>query len=377
MKKGRKTLMFSAVAMLLMLSGCASSDSAQEAEELLEPAGVWNSTVKVVCQDLKVSEYLNGIVTATTYELAFEIDGVVTECDVLPGDTVEKYQMLVTLDEEERAAQLEEIDEQYERLKTQYEFENELWEQETLPMQAAWEELYAAVLAGTASREQQLEEELMALALEERESEYGKRLEEQEEALSQLEEEYTSVNWGMTKNHLCSPCDGVVVSVNVREGDAVLAGHCVIAVADYSDCYIKYEKYYSETSFNKNLYARGYIGENAFEVEYMSYTADELRAGTDFSTGMIALPARFSFDANAVDWSMGASAIVELVSDYAKNVLCVRRDAVYSDLTGDYVYKNVDGSRQRVNIVTGLENELFVEILEGDLYEGDEVYVQE
>jgi multidrug efflux pump subunit AcrA (membrane-fusion protein) len=359
------------LAVLLGTAGCTKAAPQTEQESLLDAVGVWNGTTTVVRRDLEEAEYLSGTVTAVTDELSFEIDGIVQECALKIGDHVSKYQTLLVLDEAERLERLQELQDEYDRMKQQYELDQAVWQQEMDDLQEQLQQLQAD------DGGDPLQLSLLELEIEERERAHQQELEEQEEALAQQEEQYDQVNADVTKNYLCAPCDGVVVALTVQQGDSVKAGQCVIAIADDEGYYLRVSKFFSQAKYRDQLAVKGYIGDDEIELGYMAYTDDELRAATDQNTGTVSLPARFSFNQQSVSCALGDAGIVKLVSDAVTDVLCVRQDAILSDASGSYVYKKTDTGRQRVNVVTGLEDGMYIEIVSGDLQEGDEIYVQE
>lgn len=350
----------------IALPGCAGRETdKRETEVLLEPAGAAAHTVRVQKKDVIDADYETGYVVPMSYSLSFEIDGTVSYCEIHPGDQVKKYQELATLDDAALEEALQELDEEYERLEQQYAISNQQWEQETEKL----EEELAALLPATE------EAELLQLSLDERAYDHEDELEEQEQALAVLKAQYDEKNRAMTKNHLLSPCDGIVMSVEIQPGREVSAQRCVIVVGDYSAAYIACSTFYYETHIEELVSMMGYLGNQSFPVEYMAYTEEELRDAT--VNGNVELPSRFSLDIQEAGAQIGDFAAVQMVNAVASDVLCVRKDAVYSDAEGYYVYKNVGGLRRRIDIKTGLDNGMEVEILEGDLQEGDEVYVQE
>lgn len=351
---------------VMVLSGCVSDEQADlDTEKLLEPAALIAETVRVQKKDVVDADYETGYVVPTSYYLSFEIDGTVSYCEIQPGDQVKKYQELATLDEEALEAELLELDTAYDRLLQQYTLLNGQWDQETQEMQ----EQLAALSPDTEQAE------LLQLTLDERIYAHEKELEVQEQALLAITEQYDEKNRAATRNHLLSPCDGVVMDVEIRPGEEVSAGVCVIIIGDNNASYISCDTFYYEASINELVGLTGYLGDQSFPVEYMPYTEEELRANVSYDG--VNLPSRFSIDMEQTGAQLGDFAAVELVNAIARDALCVRKDAIYSDEDGYYVYKDINGARQRVDVKTGVDNGMEVEILEGDLQEGDEVYVQE
>lgn len=354
-----------ALCVSIALSGCAEKETEkQETEVLLEPAGMTSNTVRIQRKDVVDADYETGYVVPMSYSLSFEIDGTVSYCEIHPGDQVKKYQELATLDDQELEEELSELEEEYERLLQQYTLSNQQWDQETEKLQEQLETLSPDTK----------EAELLQLSLDERAYAHEEELEGQKQALDAITDQYDKKNWAMTKNHLLSPCDGIVMNVEIRPGEEVSAQSCVIIIGDYSAGYIACDTFYYETHIEELVSMTGYLGDQSFPIGYIAYTPEEIRNAA--INGTVNLPSRFSLDVEQTGAQIGDFAVVQLVNAAASDVLCVRKDAVYSDGGDYYVYKNINGSRQRINVKTGIDNGMEVEILEGDLQEGDEVYVQ-
>ena len=351
---------------MLTLTGCGGNEAEEgETEVLLDPVALPANTYTVSRQDIICADYMTGYVVPEVYTLSFEISGTVSYCEVHVGDSVEKYQELATLEEETLTHELEEIEEEYDQLEAYYDQINALWDEETASMEAE----LAAMNANTE------EAERLQLSLDERELAHEEELEAQEVALDEITERYDEKNTDMTKNHLLSPCDGTIMDVTITTGDEVSADSCVIIVGDYSSSYIRCDTFYYESTIEKLEGMVGYVGDQTFELDFIPYTTEEIQAAaSDFG---INLPSRFSVATEGIEIEPGDMAGVELITDVAENVLCVTKDALYSDSDSYYVYKDVNGAKQRVDVEIGLDNGMEVEITDGDLEEGDLVYVKE
>lgn len=356
----------SILCVIALLSGCGASDTEEtETESLLEPVALASTTVSVERKDVVDAEYLTGYVVPEVYSLSFEIDGTVDCCEISIGDTVEKYQELATLDEETLNEELAEIEAEYDELEQYYEGLNAIWEQETAKMQ----EQLSAADPNTVTAE------LLQLSIDERQVSHESELEQQQAELDAIQERYDEKNQDVTMNHLLSPCDGVVMDVMISVGDEVSADECVIIVGDYSNSYISCSTFYYESTIEKLAGMVGYVGSETIEVEYVAYTSDEVKAATE--SGEVDLPSRFVILSTDVELGVGDVAAIELINEVAEDVICVHKDALYSDSDGYYVYKDVNGAKQRVDVEIGMDSDMEVEITDGDLEEGDLVYVKE
>ena len=95
----RKWIALVAVA-ALALCGCEAKESAVSAPELLEPVGVRADRAEAVVGPIDVTTVLDASVVPAAEDLYFEIDGVVDEINVVPGQAVNAGDVLVTLSEE-------------------------------------------------------------------------------------------------------------------------------------------------------------------------------------------------------------------------------------------------------------------------------------
>ncbi len=362
----RRTWMIFLTGICLFFSGCGAGKDMEETEELLAPVGAVTETVQVLRKDLMDADYENGYVTPFTYELSFEIDGTVSYCQVRPGDAVEQYQELATLDDEELSEGLLALEEEYERAERRFQLQNQQWEQEMADLQER--------ISGLASDTE--EYELLQLELEEQIFYHAQVLEEQEQALAELDAQYEEMNQDTTKNHLLSPCSGIVVRVDVQPGQEIFADTCVMVVADFNNAYISCDTFHYQSQIDQLASLSGYLGDQVFDVEYIPYTDEELREAAQMGD-VSSLNGRYRLDLEKTGARIGDSAVVEMVNRVAEDVLCVSKRAIYTDTSGSYVYRLEEGIRRRVDVEIGLDNGMEVEILAGDLQEGDEVYVPE
>lgn len=108
-------------AIMLSISGC--SKSAEEAPELLEPASVGISTVKVERRDFYYADLINVTVTPETAELYFTMDGEVETVRVNSGDLVQEGQVLATIDQSELLERIKEAQEEAAYIESSYAYE--------------------------------------------------------------------------------------------------------------------------------------------------------------------------------------------------------------------------------------------------------------
>ena len=95
----RKWIALVAVA-ALALCGCEAKEPTVSEPELLEPVGVRADRAEAVVGPIDVTTVLDASVVPAAEDLYFEIDGVVDEINVVPGQAVHAGDVLVTLSEE-------------------------------------------------------------------------------------------------------------------------------------------------------------------------------------------------------------------------------------------------------------------------------------
>ena len=82
----------------------------------------------------------------------------------------------------------------------------------------------------------------------------------------------------------------------------------------------------------------------------------------------------FDFVDENLKLPIGSYALIQLNNNLVQDSLVVPANAVSKDDNGRYVYKQVDGRKERVNITVGTSTDAFIQVLTG-LEEGDVVYV--
>lgn len=351
---------------LMLLAGCAAGAD-QPAPQLMEPVGVSMDTAMVQRGDIFEVQAYDFAVEPRTQELYLLSSGAIDEVCVTLGQSVHKGDALVQLDVEAEKEEIERIDAQLSYL----EADNAL----TLEMMQLDIELCRYLMEDDnrnykADGEQ---EQLKENELEQLETALRQEQERQALEISQLQEERAELAGRVAQSVLAAPFDGrVVYLAPVTNGSTVQSGQTLVVLADESQLHLLGE-FLSPSVVEGADEIWAQVGGARVDITYEPMDSDEyvsqLLSGEEMSTC-------FAFaDGVPEDAQAGDYAAVMVQTRTRKDVLWVPPNCLMRDGAGDYVYRVVDGQRQRVEVTVGHRNPTAVEIEEG-LAEGEIVYVQ-
>lgn len=168
-----------------------------------------------------------------------------------------------------------------------------------------------------------------------------------------------------------APRDGIITSIDVKEGDFTTIGKSVAEVTDYDvlQVEIKINEYdIGKTSVGSPVDV--YV--NALEKTYEG-TITYIDRNATVDNGVSYFKAEVSFEAEE-DVRCGMSVEVRTYTANKPNVLTIPSEAVMSraDGTAYVMLKNDDGSTTEQNIETGLSDGTYIEIVSG-LEEGQKI----
>lgn len=361
----KKCLAQVSVLLILMgLAGCGSDS--MEPPELLEPVDVKMDVAKVQKGEIYEISTYNGEVVPYVKEVYFSADGYLDQIHVTIGDTVQKEEVLATLDNEQILEQIKKLEEEINHIVKLGEFDDR---KANLDIEIACEELAVLQESGAFAQTceaKELEIQKLRLQLEQTRELRNLDLQEKQSSLEMLRE-----NAG--KNQLTAPFSGTVVYISdIGKGDSVQAYAPVIYLADDSQLSLSTD-YIPETNLTTadRIYAK--IMDKEYEISYIPYDRNEYIAmmlhGEEVKT-------QFSFHAADSFLESGQFAAIMVIRSYRENVLTIPVNALYRDGTGRYVYKQADGQRVRCDVTAGVISDTKAEIVEG-LEEGDMVYVKD
>jgi macrolide-specific efflux system membrane fusion protein len=348
--------------MLVSLTGCGKEQVAPQ-KTLVEPVSLSVDSAKVTYRDMEQKEIITGQIVPETVELCFEVNGSFGEFYVQIGDKVSKGDVLATLDTSMLEKNLTRLEEELDNAQLGYigeqtglnaqlkEFEVILEQIKNNEVDKNLEEVKKQI--EILNEQLSLSQQLMELELGEKES----KIKEAKEAMTHLD--------------LVAPCDGVVVEVaNLWEFNSVGTDTIVLTLAIDNKPYLSTE-FISANKMKECVDYYAIVGGHEYIVNYLPL--EKNTSSTNFSTKIETT--KFEFISEDATVAIGDYAILVLVENRLEKVLTIPSEAVYEDISGEYVYVINKDSRVRQTIETGLEDSYGVEVKSG-LDEGDEVYVK-
>ena len=355
----------------ILFTGCThkETDEAYQAPELLPAAGVASDESIVTLGDHSVLALYDGYVSAYVEEVAFTIDGVISEILVRPGDEVKAGDTLVTLDLENEREQYEKLKTDIERRVQSNEYENRLLEIDISILETEKQALVTNGADKTDIALKDLEIEQARLNLQQQKQLNSADIDMSRRELVRYEEI-------LSNDRIVAPFDGKIArQIEYSPGSYVKAYDGVIYVADHSRLSITTE-YITENSANAayNMYAL--IGDSRYPLSYVPINREEylsklLTDAPIYSTFIITGPDHWMDTVSA-----GEYAAVIFENNYAEDVLLIPANAVLSDADGKYVYvvgENGERIKRTIRVkISG--NSIYAQVLEG-LTEGERIYV--
>ena len=350
----------------LFLALCAPCALAQEAPELLEPAGVQLNAVEAFIGDISSIAVHPASVVPYVEEFFFEQEGVIEEMHVIIGQQVKAGDPLITLDTESETERVQTLHRQLEELETNTAYEQELAEIDLAILDAELRQLNrkgdatAAALKELDIQQKKLDLELAA----------DLRALEKEKLTGELERLETEIQ----KNVLYAPFDGRVayMSSEWRHGDYVGAFTPLIYLADDSRLLVESD-YISNTTldFAHAVYAQ--VGSKQYAMT--ATPVDEKKYMAQVLAG-VKLRRQFTFDEPTEELEAGQYAVICVESNYRPDALLVPTNTLYTADRTRYLYVMEDGVRVRREVTVGVTTDWYTQIIEG-LQEGELVYVKE
>ncbi len=335
----------------LTLTSCAGAGSQTKTVALLDAANAKLDSAVAQRMDLSRTRVYNASVVPAYEEMGFDVDGYIYGIYVTAGTEVEEGDVIASL-----------VSKGYDELKNlKTEIKNlESSNEERFKKLDA--EIELARLAGEDTSEKELnakhEKELADL-----------KLQLKKERLAQLEADDIGFRY------ILAPCDTIAIAaLSARKGTFVRAGSNVVALETPGEVMITCD-YISEKTASRLHDFYALVDGQRIELEYVPYTKKELK---DLSTNEIDPVAKFKIKSNPTgrEISAGDYVTVVTVSDFKADVIAIPANAIYSDSTGQFVYVVENDQRIRKNVVTGVSDSTYIEIVSG-LEEGETVYVKD
>lgn len=385
------TLSLVFVLALTMISGCGDNTDFTETEtvELIEPVGVATNYATVT----KMNFYDTSVYGANVYpwveEYAFRTTQNFKSYAVLPGDTVDKKDVLIY-------ANTESIDKQIDSMKDSLDSMLESYTDymtEALDSLEENEDLYEKYgeYVDNFERMNDSEKASYGSGLAFYYSEYAKydtlwrqtyiaieRLKEQMKEKSELhvldynykQSQYKALKAKRKEATLTADTSGTVVGITYFDaGNRMNADAPVIAIGDTGVKELITE-YINKGIMKKALDVYAIINGKRYEVEYQAIDNEEYDRLSEANGTVYS---HFILNDPNDEVEFGTFATVVVVNDRADDRLCVPYDAINKDEDNGYFVYRYDGENsEKVYVKTGLTNGNFTEIVSG-LSEGDVV----
>lgn len=333
--------------------------------------------VTVTRGDLEVSVYLDAQVGPRIEQLSFPEEGSFGQYLVELGDTVKKGDLLAKADTRTARKKLREKEKELENLEADHTWQKASYENQIEILKLRMQDVYDQI-----EKAEYLTPEFTALCIKAGEyDEDKKRLELQ---LSQLEESFSldqqylqeQVDLQKKKiqeNVIRAPFDGVIVALYDQAGEKTITkNQYYVAVADPKILYARCD-YLGKSVLNT-------VKESIFWKDGEEYEAACIpmtdKKYLDMKNSKEPMYSEFEIT-NATDAvESGDYGKIKLIMSRKEQVLMLPKTALHTDESGNYVYRDKEGKKERTAVITGSKNTLYAEIVSG-LQEGDRIYVDD
>lgn len=366
-------LLVSAVA----FGGCADKTAQDVIIEIQESALNAPQRTEVVRGDISASIYYDVQVGPKVEQLTFEEEGAFGEFFVQLGDEVKEGDVLATpvLESVEKA--IENKEKEIENVIRTYNYRKASLENSLAKANKELENVYAK-LEGMEHPSAEYTQTCTQAGVYD---EQRRRLELQ---LKQLQETYEldlpyhrkklkELQTELVGNLIKAPFDGTIIALaEVEYGNRLDSNMYYVAVADTS---VEYARCTNVSITLLNQLEKIVFWKDGKEYDAVSIPMDHEYYMETKNSGEEAYSEFEITDPNN-EIEIGDYGKLKLVKQEKENVLLIPETTLQSSGGKYYVYKDVDGRHERVEVEIGIQDGMHVEIVEG-LEEGDVVYVQE
>lgn len=182
-----------------------------------------------------------------------------------------------------------------------------------------------------------------------------------------------NAQYSLDKMNITAPFDGVIVALSYFTPETkVSSGTELLTLMDYSSMYITFslpEKSMAEVSVEQEVYVLNYTMPEDTVVGLVSQLSPAIDETTRTFSGVINIE-----NAN-LKLRPGMFVQGDIVTQRNEDVFILPKDVVHSSSKGSYVYITEKGMARQRRIVTGLEDDVNIEIESG--LEGDEMIITE
>ncbi len=330
----------SAVIILILcclFTGCAKKNI-YDVPELITPAGKSISETDVERRDLYKTTVINGEVLPETTEYAFSLGGRVAVVYFSVGDHVNPGDVLAELDDTNARAELSAVQDEYDEINDQFDFEIDKLKKENEAEGATWQS-----------------KELNDLMI----SQYE---ELRKEKLQSVGERLETAKNNLAKTKVTAVKEGYVTAVGAQAGRYIYTGSPVMAVSSEDEHYVICD-YIDQDKLKNAVRVFTILGGVTADVRFLKNDDEDSPTHSYFTVD------------DTVIYS-GDYAPVVIISDLHENVIAVPNECLYKDEGGRYVYLVSDNTRVKTYVTTGFEGLNHTEITEG-LSDTDRIYIKE
>lgn len=360
--------------LLVAVTGCGEAKKQQNVPELLEPVGNIADTAVVTKGDISNTKIYDAQVIPYTEELGFTIDGTVADVKVKLGDIVSKGDIIAVLDGAGDGNEYDSSVNELEQNMRSYEEENLVAEYDIKILETEKKQLKGRYNKASGPEKDELKKQIRIKEADiniAKQSLKGKK-ELQKIEIKELRRKKDAAAKKVQEYYLYASMDGVVTYVDIEPGGEVTANTFVVAVSDMNTKQIK-----SEFVSKRDLKAADdyYVlyKDRHYGVVQHEYDPNEIDALIKEEKKAYAY---YDLKEKNVDFEVGDSLELYVISAECKNVLLIPVNALYNENGEYYVYVKSGESKVRQNVTIGTITTSMVRIVDG-LEEGDVVYVKE
>ena len=336
-----------------LLSGCNNTEVKEEEITLVAPVGIPDDYEEVIYRDLCEADIHSSVVSPLVEEYAFTKDQVFEKYNKIPGEHVDRGDVLVYAENKETRDKLEEINESIESLELNHTLEIANLNKD---LDSSYEN--EGKIGHVPQAEERARQNTLRLEQQKKESNELFFLEHE-----RLEKKKALVETKNSNANIKSGMNGTIVNAAfVYGGDSVLKDTPLVAVGDISTKLIK-TNLISKNTIAKALDVYAVINGKRYEVDYQVVEPEEITImkknnESTFTTFVLSDPNN--------EVLLGAYAIIVVVKDARSSVLCVPNNAIKYENENHYVYvKKEDGSSVYTQIETGMKDGFYTEVLSG------------
>ena len=172
---------------------------------------------------------------------------------------------------------------------------------------------------------------------------------------------------------LRAPASGVLATWSLRKGDTATPGAPVGTLLDDT-------AYHLEVAIDETEIAQLEVGQeatitlDAFAGQQLTGRVESISLLGSSTQGLVNYTVDISFEDTDLAIRPMMTAVISIITDTREDVLVVPNRALRRDRDGTYVEVLRNGTPSRVDVVTGISNDIYTEIVEG-VEEGDPVVV--